>query len=91
MKTGKSADNSDKARQAIISYVLSMWAMSFNGNFLFRAIDDENCNCKRFLFVFVFIFVLLFVFVGQNLGSGDPDELSLIGNPSNGCTWLHQK
>ena len=33
----KSADNSDKARQAVISYVLSMWEMSFRGNFLYRA------------------------------------------------------
>ena len=62
----KSADNSDKARQAVISYVLSMWEMSFSGNFLFRAIDDENRNGKRFFFVFFFVFV--FVFVGQISG-----------------------
>ena len=45
-------------------------------------IKAENRNEKLFF---------VFVFVGQNLGSRDPDELSLISNPSNGCTWLHQK
>ena len=54
-------------------------------------IKGENRKGKIFSFLFVFVFVLVFVFVGQNLGSGDPDELSLISNPSNGCTWLHQK
>ena len=33
----KSADNSDKARQAVISYVLSKWEMSLRGNFLYWA------------------------------------------------------
>ena len=90
----KSADNSDKARQAVISYVLSMWEMSFRGSFLYWAMNciDEGWKSQwqNFLF-FSFVFVFVFVFVSQNLGSGDPDELSLISNPSNRCTWLHQK
>ena len=37
------------------------------------------------------LYLCMYIFASQNLGSGDPDELSLISNPSNGCTWLHQK
>ena len=61
----KSADNSDKARQAVISYVLSMWEMSFRGNFLYRAMHCIDKGWKsswqNFLYMYFYLYLYLYL------------------------------